>query len=462
MRVAIIGSGYVGLISGVCLASKGHKVICVDTQLEIVEALNSARPHIYEKGLQPLLESVLKSGFFHATADMDFALSESEVVIVAVGTPSHNGIINLDYIQDVSNQIGSFLKRTRKFLSVVIKSTVVPGTTDTIVRKEIEKASGKTFPDFGLGMNPEFLREGEAIADFMDPDRIVIGYEDQRTLTLLEELYAPWKCNKIRVNTRTAELIKYANNTLLATQISAINEIANLAAKIGGIDIMDVVEGIHLDKRWNPIFENKRLSPLILSYLIPGCGFGGSCFPKDVQALRAHGIQHGITMKLLDAVLDINEEQPHQVLKILLQELGTIYGQKILVLGLAFKPETDDVRESSSIKIVRDMLDNGAELFLHDPIAVDNFKKLITFSSDNLIFVKDWKNYLSMANIIIIATKWSEYYDLVSYDLRNKVIFDARRMFSPEKCNGAKYLAIGLRSHSDDGISIDPGMIKSV
>jgi UDPglucose 6-dehydrogenase/GDP-mannose 6-dehydrogenase len=288
MRVGIIGTGYVGLVSGICLAAKGHSVTCVDLNQAIVDRLNGGTPHIHERGLPELLSEVRRQGLFAATCDLDAALDGADLVLIAVGTPSKDGVIDLGQIVAAARSIGAYLRRRDRFLSVVVKSTVVPGTTDTIVRAAIEEASGKAFPAFGLGMNPEFLREGEAIEDFMEPDRIVLGHEDPETLARLEELYAPWQADKLRVNTRTAELIKYANNALLATQISAINEIANLATAIGGIDVMDVVRGVHLDKRWNPITQDGgRVAPPILTYLVPGCGFGGSCFPKDLQALRS-------------------------------------------------------------------------------------------------------------------------------------------------------------------------------
>jgi len=249
MKLAIVGTGYVGLVSAVCLAAKGHSVICVDKSDAVVATLNAGNPHIFEIGLPELLGEVLAAKRFTVTQDLIAALDQVELVIVAVGTPSKDGIIDLSFIKEVSREIGAYLKNRDRHISVVIKSTVVPGTTDTVVKRTIEEASGKTFPAFGLGMNPEFLREGDAISDFANPDRIVLGHEDEHTLALLEELYAGWEVDKVRVNTRTAEMIKYANNALLATQISAINEIANLSAALGGIDVMDVVAGVHADKR---------------------------------------------------------------------------------------------------------------------------------------------------------------------------------------------------------------------
>ena len=444
MRIAIAGAGYVGLVSGVCLAAKGHDVVCIDINPEVVSRLNAGKPHIYERGLGSLLADVRASKRFGATTELATALDGADILIIAVGTPSENGVIDLRYVRAIARDVGAYLRHSDRFLSIVVKSTVVPGTTDTVVRQEIE-AAGVRFPSFGLGMNPEFLREGEAVADFMEPDRIVLGHEDERTLALLEELYAPWDCEKVRVNTRTAEMIKYANNALLATQISAINEIANLAAALGNIEIADVVQGVHLDKRWNPTVDGARVSPTILTYLVPGCGFGGSCFPKDVQALRSQGDEFGLPMHMLNAVLNVNEAQPHQIADILDHELGELSGRRCLVLGLAFKPETDDVRESASLKIVGSLIDKGAHVVAHDPVANDNFRAALGTAATRIVFADDWRDHAPLADIVIVATKWDEYRKLATFDLQGKVVFDARRMFAPEDFAGAKYLAIGRR-----------------
>ena len=375
MKVTIVGTGYVGLVSGVCLASVGHEIICIDKDPKIVEKINLGIPHIYEKGLDKLLKKVIKNGLFKASLDLHKALVTCDLVIVAVGTPSLNGVIDLDYIKEASRSIAEFIKATRKRISIIIKSTVVPGTTDTFVKNEIENISGIKTPGFGLGMNPEFLREGNAIEDFMNPDRIVLGYEDDNTLNLLETLYKPWNVVKVRVNCRTAELIKYANNSFLALQISASNEIANLAASIGNIDSMEVFKAVHLDKRWNPMSQDGvKTNPPILEYLIPGCGFGGSCFPKDVQALVALGDHQKNEMKILKAALEVNSFQPNQVVRIIEKDFPNLKNIKALILGLAFKPDTDDVRESSSFKIIKDLLDKAVNVSVHDPLAMLNFK----------------------------------------------------------------------------------------
>jgi UDPglucose 6-dehydrogenase/GDP-mannose 6-dehydrogenase len=449
MKICIIGTGYVGLVTGVCLAAKGHQVVCVDKDGLIVERLNEGEPHFYEDGLASLLQAERQTGRFCATTNLLDGLTDAEIVMIAVGTPSLEGRIDLTSIRDVAREIGRYIGQIDHHISVVVKSTVLPTTTDSVVKGDIEAASGKRFPEFGLGMNPEFLREGCAIADFMEPDRIVLGYEDQTTLDRLQRLYAPWRAEKLAIPTRTAELLKYANNTMLACQISAMNEIANLAASIGDIDIMDVVAGITLDKRWNPILaDGKRAAPQILSYLVPGCGFGGSCFPKDVQALRSQGEALGLPMRMLNAVLDVNDAQPDQVATILRRELGDLKDRVVLLLGLAFKPGTDDARESASLKISEKLLLDGCRVKAHDPKATENFQRLAGPSSPAFSFTPDWQSEVAAAEIIIIATAWPEYHDILSHDLAGKTLFDGRRMFTADQLPaGALYLTIGRRVH---------------
>ncbi len=452
MNLSIIGTGYVGLVSGVGLASKGHEVTCLDLRQEIVDGLNRGEPHIHEEGLAKLLRAAIAAGRFRARLAEATAFGDSELIIIAVGTPSQNGRINLAQVESAARLAGGYLRRTKCFVSVIVKSTVVPGTTDTVVRKILEKSSGKKLGEFGLGMNPEFLREGNAVEDFLMPDRIVLGHETPETLHQLEALYAPWGCDKLRVNSRTAELIKYASNCLLATQISAVNELANLAAAIGGIDSAEVMQGIHLDKRWNPVLAGgRRAQPGILAYLKPGCGFGGSCFPKDLQALRSLGAARRTPMRLLQAVLAINERQPSQVAALLRRQLGKLKGKKILVLGLAFKPGTDDVRESASLKIVRELLRAGAVVDAHDPVAAKNAAAALQHRK--LRYISTWLDQLNAAAGIVVATAWPEYRALAkapwSAAGARKIIVDARRMFQPDDFAGATYATIGWTGNNE-------------
>lgn len=451
MKIAILGTGYVGLVSGVCLAARGQDVTCVDLRPEMIERLNRAEPTIHEIGLPELLRTVVTENKFRATLDLPAALADAELVLIAVGTPSSDGKIDLRALGQACEQIGGFLKTTSRFLAVVVKSTVVPGTTDTFVREILERSSGKTLGQFGLGMNPEFLREGNAIEDFMNADRIVLGHEDEQTRALLEEVYRSWSCEKLAVNTRTAEMIKYANNCLLATQISAVNELANLCFEIGQVDVQQVMAGVHLDKRWNPTsLAGTRVNPQILSYLIPGCGFGGSCFPKDVQALRTLGQENGLPMRLLQAVLDINEHQPAQVIRLLQARLNPLVGRKVLVLGLAFKPDTDDVRESASLRIIRDLAALQCVITAHDPVAGANARREL--ANVPFTLTSDWQSAVADADAVVIATKWPEYTQLKKPDLagalKAKPIVDPRRLFRPEDFPQAEYLTIGRRVSS--------------
>jgi UDPglucose 6-dehydrogenase/GDP-mannose 6-dehydrogenase len=435
MNITIIGTGYVGLVSGVCLASKQHNVTCVDIREEVVDLLNNNKPHIHENGLSELLDQTLKSGHFKATTDLNNALEQSELVIIAVGTPSKNGKINLTQIKNACISIGNFIKTSDKFISVVVKSTVVPGTTDTFVKDIIESTSGKKLGEFGLGMNPEFLREGEAITDFQHPDRIVIGYEDEKTKKLLEEIYSPWDCDKIAVNTRTAEMIKYSNNTLLACLISMNNELANLAFELGNINYNDVIKGVISDKRWSPIIDKTRITPTITTYFTPGAGFGGSCFPKDVQAIRAQGEYLGLSMNMTDAVLSVNDAQHYRVLHYLKKYFGKLTDKKILLLGLAFKPDTDDIRESSALKILSVLLENNCQIKAHDPISIPNAKK--EFDNSNLKFIENWRDEVNNVDTIIIGTNWPEYKDVK--DKTDVLIFDSKQLFSIDEVKNHKY-----------------------
>jgi len=437
MNITIIGTGYVGLVSGVCLASKGHKVTCVDLCEDVVNNLNKGIAHIYEKDLELLLNQSIDNKCFKATSNLDEALNQSNIVILAVGTPSENGEIDLTQIKTASTQIGQYIKKTNRFLSIIVKSTVIPTTTDTTIKTIIEQASGKTLGNFGLGMNPEFLKEGDAISDFINPDRIVIGYEDELTKQYLEEMYSPWNCDKIYVNTRTAEMIKYTNNTLLACLISINNELANVASTLGNIDYNNVIKGVISDKRWSPIINDNKITPSISTYFTPGAGFGGSCFPKDVQAIRTQGEKLGLSMAVTNAVLDINKKQVNHVIDM----LDNIEGKKILLLGLAFKPGTDDIRESSSINIMSQLLLNKACVIAHDPIATKHAKK--QFSHSLIQYTDLWKEEVANVNIIIIGTNWPEYLELKDIVKDNTTVFDTKRLFSINDMPNVNYLTFG-------------------
>ena len=445
MRVSVLGTGYVGLVSGVCLAEKGHQVVCVDIDPQKVAQTNQGIPVIFENGLEALLKKNIGSRF-SATTDLERAVLESDLSIIAVGTPFHGDQIDLTYIREVSRQIGETLRKKRAYHVVVVKSTVVPGTTEDVVMPIIERASGKKGGiDFGIGMNPEFLREGMAVEDFMHPDRIVLGGVDERTLDLLEVLYRVFEgVDMIRTTPKTAEMIKYTANSLLATMISFSNEIGNLCASLGGIDVVEVMQGVHLDKRLSPILpDGRRITPQFTSYLEAGCGFGGSCFPKDVKALIAHGKKAGQPMSLLDAVMRVNEAQPQQVLDILRRHLPDLKGRCLAVLGLAFKPETDDMRESPAIPIVTQLLSAGARVQAFDPVAQVEARKL--FGDAGITYCSALSEAVADVDAAILLTRWQVFEQLPQLLEKREaplLLIDGRRML--DKRRFAKYDGIGL------------------
>jgi UDPglucose 6-dehydrogenase/GDP-mannose 6-dehydrogenase len=447
LKIAVIGAGYVGLVSGTCFAAKGHKVNMLDLRRDVVESINAGVATIHENGLPELLAKVTKSKSLRSCVATSEAIGEAEVVLICVGTPSKNGAIDLSQVRAACKMVGKWLRGISHFATVVVKSTVLPGTTDTFVAKILEESSGKKLAagEFGLGMNPEFLREGEAVGDFNAPDRIVFGHEDTKTLSLLETIYSGWSCDKLRVNTRTAEMIKYANNCLLALQISAANELANIASAVGGIDFMDVLAGVCADKRWNPITsQGLRANPAILSYLVPGCGFGGSCFPKDVEAMRSLSRIVGTEPQILQAVLDVNSHQPIAVLEPLIRELGgNLLGKKILLLGLAFKPGTDDVRESASLKIARRLMESGATVLAHDPIACSNAMRAL--GDKNFQVVDNWGDFIKICDAVIVATRWPEYTSLKNHSptLQGKPVLDCRRLLNAADFSQSTFFTVG-------------------
>jgi UDPglucose 6-dehydrogenase len=445
MKISVLGTGYVGLVSGVCLAEKGHQVICVDIDSKKVDQTNQGIPVIFENGLEALLKKNI-SYRFRATTDLRSAVLETGLSIIAVGTPFNGDKIDLTYIEEVCRQIGESLREKPEYHVVVVKSTVVPGTTETVVLPIIEKASGKKAgKDFGVGMNPEFLREGMAVQDFMMPDRIVLGGVDERTLDCLQALYSVFEgVDIIRTTPKTAEMIKYTSNSLLATMISFSNEIGNLCASLGGIDVVDVMKGVHLDKRLSPIMpDGRRITPQFTTYLEAGCGFGGSCFPKDVKALIAHGKKAGHLMRLLDAVIEVNEDQPRQVLEILKRHIPDVKGRRLAILGLAFKPETDDMRESPAIPIVSQLLSSGAKLQAFDPVAQGEARKL--FGDKGIIYCKTLSEAIDGVDAIVLLTRWEAFYELpemIAKIGRPLLLIDGRRML--EKRQFANYDGIGL------------------
>ncbi len=445
MRVSIIGTGYVGLVSGACLAALGHDVICVDVDPSKVDRINAGDPPIYEAGLAEILAETVGSRLT-ATTDLRTAVLDTDLSIIAVGTPFDGDEIDLTYIRQVSEQIGRVLKDKDGYHVVVVKSTVVPGTTDDVVLPLLEAASGKQAGrDFGVGMNPEFLKEGEAVQDFMHPDRIVLGGIDRRTQDTLGALYSVFETTDIvRTDPRTAEMIKYASNSLLATLISFSNEIGNLCAEVG-VDVVEALGGVHLDKRFSPLLpDGRRITPGFVSYVGAGCGFGGSCFPKDVKALIAYGDKAGAPMGLLRSVIEVNAKQPARMLDMLRGHLPDLYGRRIAVLGMAFKPGTDDIRESPALPVTRALLESGAAITAFDPVARHEAEAVF---GDAVAFRDDLESAIADAEAILIMTRWPDFEALPALLAGRDpapLVIDGRRMLP--KTSVARYEGIGLKS----------------
>ena len=422
-----------GLVTGATLADLGNQVVCLDILEEKINILNSGKSPIYEPGLDELLKKGLKNKNLSGSTEIEQNVRNSDITFICVGTPSDkNGNIDLSYIKSASSAIGRSLRDKNEKHTVIVKSTVVPLTTEEVVMPNILKKSGWKRENLGIGMNPEFLREGSAIDDAQNPDRIVIGFADEIARKTLNELYEPYKCTKLECSPRTAELIKYASNSFLATKISFVNEIANMS-NIWGIDFQEVAEGMGLDSRISPEF------------LRAGAGFGGSCFPKDVKALAAAAKNSKVESLMLKATLEVNDIQPRIIVKMAEDRLGVIKGKKIAILGLAFKPDTDDVRESRSEIVIRELMEKGANIVAHDPEGMLNFKEIIDVKMTPTPELATEK-----ADCVIIMTEWDIYKNLdlklLLEQMNGNVLIDGRRALNAKKADevGFDYKTIGL------------------
>jgi len=434
MKICVLGSGYVGLVTGTCFAERGHEVYCIDIDPKKIDLINNGIVPIFEPELGELLKKNVEKGTLKAFVAKDFYSKKihTDISFVCVPTPSNeDGSIDLRFIKKASEDLGGYIKSLEDYHVVTIKSTVVPGTTGDVARPIIEENSGKKAGhDFGLCMNPEFLREGSAIEDFLNTDKIVIGSVDKKSGDLLEKIYESWdeKTPRIRTNLRTAEMIKYAQNAFLATKISFINEIANICQRTG-VDANDIAYAIGLDPRINPKF------------LRFGVGYGGSCFPKDVKALIAASEKSGYNPKLLKAVEVINKKQPLETLK-MVDELN---GKTVSILGLAFKPNTDDIREAPSIKLIQELKTHNTRIKAYDPQANENMEKVFP----DIIYTDSPLECLKDSDICFVLTEWEEIKQLEPKDFLNlmktPIIIDGRGVFDPEKMKqlGFKYKAIG-------------------
>jgi len=417
MKVSIVGSGYVGLVTGMGLVKLGNDVTFIDIDERKVGMINEGKPPIYEEGLEDLMKT--HRGKYRATTDYQEAVLNSDVTFICVGTPSmEDGSIDLRFIENASREIGKVLKEKKDFHVIVVKSTVVPGTTEEVVKPLLEEHSGKVaFRDFGLAMNPEFLREGAALKDFLSPSRIVIGTKDERTREILEELYSPIDAPKLMTDIKTAEMIKYASNAFLATKISFANELGNICKKLG-IDSWKVFEGVGLDHRINPHFFRS------------GLGFGGSCFPKDVKAIVRKAEDIGEDPVILKAVLEVNEKQPLKLIDLLKRHVPELHGRTIGVLGLAFKPNTDDVRETRAYPVIKKLIENGADVIAYDPKAMETFRRAYPDVGEKITYVKSPEEVLNRTDVVLILTEWPEFEEL---DYSGKTVIDGRRIRKAEE-----------------------------
>ena len=433
MKLAIVGTGYVGLVTGTCLADTGNDVICVDIDKEKVEKLNNNIMPIYEPDLDTYFERNVQEGRLKFTTNLKEAADHAEIIFLALPTPpGEDGSADLSYILGVADELGKIIK---DYKVIVNKSTVPVGTAEK-VRAAVSK---NTKTEFDVVSNPEFLREGLAVDDFMKPDRIVIGTRSEKARKMMEELFAPFvrQGNPIVfMDERSSELTKYAANSYLATRITFMNEIANICERIGA-DVDMVRIGMGNDTR-----IGKR-------FLFPGIGYGGSCFPKDVSALHKSSKEYGYDFDILDSVMRVNEIQKTIIVpKIKNYFKNDLKGKKIALWGLAFKPDTDDIREAPSLYIINKLLEEGVEITAYDPEAMDNVKKLL---GDKIKFVNDHYEALKDADALVIATEWSVFrtpdFRKVAANLKSKVIFDGRNLYDLKQMEslGFYYNSIGRK-----------------
>ncbi len=432
MRIAMIGTGYVGLVSGACFADFGHRVTCVDKDGDKIAALKRGEIPIFEPGLDALVDSNSKAGRLDFTTELPDVVAEADAVFIAVGTPSRrgDGHADLSYVRAAAREIASAL---RGFTVVITKSTVPVGTGD-----EVERLIRETSPqaDVAVASNPEFLREGAAIRDFKHPDRIVVGTDDLRARDLVDELYRPLYLNRapiMHTGRRTAELIKYAANAFLATKITFINEIADLAERVGA-DVQDVARGIGLDNRIGPKF------------LHAGPGFGGSCFPKDTRALVQTAHDYDVPLRIVEAVLAVNDNRKRAMSRKVASALGgELRGKTVGVLGLTFKPNTDDMREAPSIPLIVALLDQGAVVRAYDPAGMAQARAELP----DIAYCSDPYACAHEADALVIVTEWEEFRALdlsrLRREMRNPAIVDLRNIYRPDEMakHGFTYESIG-------------------
>ena len=437
MNIAIVGTGYVGLVTGTCFAEMGSNVTCVDVDAQKIEKLNNGIMPIYEPGLEELVKRNVAYGRLHFTTDLTSVLDDVEVVFSAVGTPpDEDGSADLKYVLAVARQFGQCIN---KYTILVTKSTVPVGTAKKVkaaIQEELDKR-GVNIP-FDVASNPEFLKEGAAIKDFMSPDRVVVGTESEKAKEVMTRLYKPFLINNFRVifmDIPSAEMTKYAANAMLATRISFMNDIANLCERVGA-NVDAVRKGIGSDAR------------IGTKFLYAGCGYGGSCFPKDVKALMHTGIDNDYHMEVIEAVERVNEKQKSIVYDKIIRAVGSVKGKTIAIIGLAFKPETDDMREAPALVVIDKLLKDGATIRVFDPIAIDECKRRI---GDTVTYCKNLYDAADGADVFALMTEWRQFRmpsrNVVKKVMNGNVIVDGRNIYDRQELEeqGFVYTRIGER-----------------
>ncbi len=437
MKICVIGLGFVGFTMATVMASKGFKVIGVDNDKEKISTIKQSKAPFFEPNIKELLGKTL-GNHFEATDNLKDAVLKSDTVFICVGTPSNpDGSANLSFLKKICQEIGQILKENNTFKTIVVKSTVPPLTTNGLVKQTLEKySSKKSDSDFGLCMNPEFLREGNAVEDMLSPHLIVIGTNDERTKKNMHQFYKslyPEKLPKILdTNAINAELIKLANNSFLATKISFINTIANICNQIEGADVEVIAKAIGFDPRIGPLF------------LRAGPGYGGSCFPKDVSGFLNFSISLGYHPLLLESTQKVNQDQPYIIMKMIEKKIKNFEDKTISILGLSFKKNTDDIRDSVATKIVNSLLEKKAVVKVHDPMAIENFKKKI---GDKIIYCDNPIDCLKSSDCCIVLTEWDVYRNISANDFKKNMkspcVIDARRIFNPKEMHSIDFSAIG-------------------
>jgi UDPglucose 6-dehydrogenase len=442
MKIAIIGTGYVGLPAGVCFADFGNEVVCVDKLEEKITALNAGEIPLYEPGLKEIFDRNKEKGRISFTTDLNSAIKPASVIILAVGTPTDEktGHADLTYIKAAAKEISQNLTAEDGYKVIAIKSTVPVGTNDMV--EELIKSENPNI-DIDIASIPEFLREGKAVEDFMNPDRIVLGTETDKAKEILKDLYSPFRTNSIPIvycNRKSAEMIKYASNAFLGVKISYINELSNLCEK-NGADIRKVAKGMGLDSRIGKKFLN------------PGPGFGGSCFPKDMLEIITSGKEYNTNLSIVEQAIEFNNNRYKTMVEKIKETLGgSLKGKTIAILGLAFKAETDDIRMSPSIKVIQGLLETAATVKAYDPKAMENTQKILP----NITYCNEMYETCENADTVVILTEWNEFkefnYEKLSQNLNNKIIIDLRNILEPKEVTnqGFKYIPIGFNPNQGE------------